>query len=168
MEPVNPNPNLICTICFDIIKTAIQTPCGHVFCLSCLMKWTFYQVQPTVEFWLEGAPSNTCPTCRSPYEPYLTSLILVLDRIISEIPYQCMDCKEIMSQNLTDKHKCKHLFHCSLGECNFSSKDLDDLLYHQNYYCLHSSTLCNICFESCSLAEYLPHKQKCVIKFLRG
>ena len=58
MEPVNPNPNLICTICFDIIKTAIQTPCGHVFCLSCLMQWTFHQVQPSVEFWLEGAPSK--------------------------------------------------------------------------------------------------------------
>ena len=41
------NPNLVCAVCRDIIETAVQPPCGHVFCLDCLLAWTDYISNPT-------------------------------------------------------------------------------------------------------------------------
>ena len=42
------NPNLVYAVCRDIIETAVQPPCGHVFCLDCLLAWTDYQIPQSI------------------------------------------------------------------------------------------------------------------------
>ncbi|PIA98760.1 hypothetical protein CB0940_03759 [Cercospora beticola] len=40
-----------CDICYDDMTGPAKTPCGHVYCLECLLSWL--------------KQHNTCPTCRS-------------------------------------------------------------------------------------------------------
>jgi len=58
----------ICSICLDLLKVSdqalIQTPCKHLFCKICLMKW-FKQ-------------SSSCPNCRAPFKDF------VMDGMIME------------------------------------------------------------------------------------
>lgn len=43
-----------CAICLSLLKDAIMTPCGHLFCSECLRSW----VQSIF-------PEIMCPKCRS-------------------------------------------------------------------------------------------------------
>lgn len=45
-----------CGICLSILQGAVTTPCGHLFCFSCLQKWA-QSVFPDV----------ICPKCRKPF-----------------------------------------------------------------------------------------------------
>lgn len=48
---------LTCSICLELFKVPVTTPCGHNFCGSCLDEtWT-----------VQGAPFQ-CPQCRSAYQ----------------------------------------------------------------------------------------------------
>ncbi|PIA98759.1 hypothetical protein CB0940_03758 [Cercospora beticola] len=40
-----------CDICYDAMVEPAHTPCGHVYCLECLLTWL--------------DENNTCPTCRT-------------------------------------------------------------------------------------------------------
>ena len=51
LEKGNIVPDLICTICTDVIKDPVQTNCEHTFCRECISRW------------LEG-DRRTCPEDR--------------------------------------------------------------------------------------------------------
>lgn len=62
---IQPDPNLICGICANVLEEAVITPCGHSFCRQCL------------ETWLESSESDTCPSCRT------TTLVFDLIPVLS-------------------------------------------------------------------------------------
>lgn len=63
-----PDPNLNCCICQDVMTNPHRTPCGHVFCHTCIHDWL-------------DLDNHTCVTCRQP----LLSTDLQPDRILESI-----------------------------------------------------------------------------------
>ena len=159
------NPNLVCAVCRDLIETAVQPPCGHVFCLACLLAWTNYQIPKNTEFWLEGIPSCTCPSCRFSFQNYEITLVPVIDRIISDLNYKCSKCNTNLKYQNIKNHNCKFSLSCPEIQCPFQCNNLENLLIHQNQ-CLYSTTICNICFGSFSIYKFFIHKQNCIVKYL--
>lgn len=48
-----------CDICYNAMTAPAHTPCGHVYCLRCLLAWVEH--------------NNTCPTCRTTLFESLTN-----------------------------------------------------------------------------------------------
>ncbi|KAM1106181.1 hypothetical protein ACFX13_003124 [Malus domestica] len=46
-----------CNICLALAEDPVITPCGHLYCWSCLMKWLF-----------KSHSNNECPICRTGVE----------------------------------------------------------------------------------------------------
>lgn len=55
---------LTCAMCSDFAVNCTLTPCGHVFCWSCITNWTWQ--------------NKTCASCRASVEP--EKLVRVLNR----------------------------------------------------------------------------------------
>lgn len=55
-----PKEKYTCPICFEHMHHAERTPCGHVYCATCIQKWK--------------EKSATCPICRSSlyHGPHIT------------------------------------------------------------------------------------------------
>lgn len=49
-ENDNTNDETVCPICYDILRVALKTKCGHMFHKKCLRKWIYVQ--------------NFCPLCK--------------------------------------------------------------------------------------------------------
>ena len=49
---MQPDPNLVCSICLNVFSHPVRTACGHVFCQACLQSWLPQKAQ--------------CPECRAP------------------------------------------------------------------------------------------------------
>jgi peroxin-10 len=48
-------PALDCKICFDARKSVSSTPCGHLFCWDCILRYAQVKYE--------------CPICRAPVQP---------------------------------------------------------------------------------------------------
>lgn len=61
--------NLLCPICLDIFTKPVSTPCGHNFCMACIMS-----------YW-DTTPASQCPICKEdfPSRPNLKVNIFIAD-----------------------------------------------------------------------------------------
>ena len=75
--------DLICTICNDVLKEPVQTPCEHCFCKTCITPW-LQQGQ------------NSCPVDRNP----LTSYML---KTPNRMTMQLLNDLEIRCKNFTNE-----------------------------------------------------------------
>nr|AAH34276.1 Trim25 protein [Mus musculus] len=58
MAELNPlAEELSCSVCLELFKEPVTTPCGHNFCMSCLD-----------ETWVVQGPPYRCPQCRKVYQ----------------------------------------------------------------------------------------------------
>lgn len=55
---------LCCSICFELFKDPITTPCGHSFCRQCLLAWGKKQSD------VDADGDIPCPVCRNVMDAY--------------------------------------------------------------------------------------------------
>ncbi|XP_077475874.1 bloodthirsty-related gene family, member 2 [Stigmatopora argus] len=65
-----PEKSLLCSLCKDIFKNPVTTPCGHSFCLPCLC-----------DFWMRHQ-SRYCPCCR---RLFISRPDLSINHLLAEI-----------------------------------------------------------------------------------
>ncbi|XP_072290515.1 E3 ubiquitin/ISG15 ligase TRIM25-like [Eucyclogobius newberryi] len=63
---------LTCPICLDLLKNPVAIPCGHSFCMNCILN-----------YWPEELDSFRCPQCRKRYRtrPALNKNIMLADLV---------------------------------------------------------------------------------------
>ena len=90
------DPNLICSICANVLQDAVITPCGHSFCQQCL------------ETWLESSETDTCPTCRTTTLLFDLIPVLAIRGIIGNLHTSCENvengCKMVMKLDNIASH----------------------------------------------------------------
>ena len=74
---VHRNPNVQCLICLEGLIQPTITPCGHVFCWTCIIKWCHSHIHNDVQHDIDDYTNITkqihkCPLCR--YSITLSSL----------------------------------------------------------------------------------------------
>lgn len=76
-EPNAIDVNLFCPIGFGVLKQPRRTPCGHVFCRGCLIRWL--------------ARDKRCPECRARVSEIKTDRVLVniCDNLAVTCPNMC-------------------------------------------------------------------------------
>ena len=73
-----PDPNLQCIICHEVLTNSQRTPCGHVFCGTCITDWL-------------SLDKNTCVTCRKPLLFEDLQHDRVIDSLIGNLPMRCVN-----------------------------------------------------------------------------
>jgi hypothetical protein len=87
---------LICSICTDVLKHAIQLiPCQHLYCSSCLNRW------------FQMAPKMTCPVDGTEVnKTNITAIPRSIQNMLSKLNIKCEDCNEVMTLCKYEKHNC--------------------------------------------------------------
>ena len=137
-----------CSICFNILNSTIQPPCGHLFCTNCIFKW--YDI------------SKTCPLCRSPFELINLHFVPSIDYLINQFKFKCKFlCGDLLSIEdiLKDKHNCGNFIQCPHSGC--PEKIHINLLNNHIQNCLYQINSCAICEMSYFRKEYLSHLPQC-------
>lgn len=69
------DPDFECKLCGQVLEEPLCTPCGHVFCASCLLPW--------------AARRRRCPLQCQPLEPSELYRVLPLRSLIRKLRVQC-------------------------------------------------------------------------------
>ena len=78
----------LCPVCYDIAYLPLNLPCGHLFCIRCVVK-------------LQRRGVVACPTCREPVvrKAYIDGINADLTRhLVRYYPDKCRE-KEIQDRN---------------------------------------------------------------------
>ena len=85
--------NFECPICLGVIKAALQSPCGHNFCSSCLSKHVAVQ--------------NTCPVCRASLSMGKCWKNSIIDNEVKNAVVACESCGKQVKMSKYDSHMAK-------------------------------------------------------------
>lgn len=96
-----------CTICFCLMRDAVETPCGHAGCKRC------------IEQWGRTGLSRNCPTCRKPFAVNGLNPVRSLDRIIrNDIRVKCKQIPQCNWVGSIDQYDDSHKKNCEFIEVN--------------------------------------------------
>ena len=96
------NLELICCICTNILEDPVESPCRHVFCLSCIKTWLSNQ--------------ETCPHCRAPvHKKDLQTVVPLLRSIISKQRIYCDNKEKGCNEVVPLESLQGHVAICSYG-----------------------------------------------------
>ena len=85
--------NFECPICLGVIKGALQSPCGHNFCSSCLSKHVAVQ--------------STCPVCRAGLSLGKCWKNSIIDNEVKNAIVACESCGKQVKVSKYDSHMSK-------------------------------------------------------------
>ena len=103
-----PVEEIVCSICFDVLKSPIQTNCGHSFCSECIDS-------------VRKHGSQNCPECRTVLEQKLTD-DLRLKRTIAKLKVKCSkECLFEIEFGVDGKNLKQHLESCpfAMTDCQY-------------------------------------------------
>ncbi|KAM2397930.1 hypothetical protein ACFXTH_034675 [Malus domestica] len=88
-----------CNICLALAQDPVITPCGHLYCWSCLMKWLF-----------KAHSNNECPICRTGIEFSQLIFSCGKSKIQSnpKSPFECKICSDLARDPIVTL--CGHLY----------------------------------------------------------
>ncbi|KAG2180268.1 hypothetical protein INT43_004057 [Umbelopsis isabellina] len=154
------NPNLICCICHAPFVEPMASPCGHIFCESCI-----YQA-------LESAPQ--CPVDRSPLAlSDLQTAVKIIHNMVNELQAHCprssFGCTYVGQRHLITHHlnsECEYTpLPCELDECSelVLKKDMNSHVET----CQYRMSECLMCKKKMRAFELEDHHELCPAEIVR-
>lgn len=154
------DPNLICPICLKLLSHPSRTPCGHIFCTSCLQEWLPQKAQ--------------CPECRSPVCSKDVSTDRFAERLVANLQGFCQfrkkGCQWVGSRGDMNSHLSRDC-QCVTVSCpnKGCSKEVlrRDLWKHTENDCQATRVQkeCPFgCGHECPMSELERHKEQCLME----
>ncbi|KAM9483589.1 E3 ubiquitin-protein ligase PDZRN3-B isoform 1-T1 [Clarias gariepinus] len=156
------DPDLKCNLCHKVLEEPLTTPCGHVFCASCVLPWV--------------AQQRSCPAqCRRRvsaqelhHVPPLKSLVLKLD---IRCEHHARGCRQVVKlQQLAE-----HAETCDFAPARCRNEGCGQVLNLKDVH-LHMRDACEyrpagVCEQGCGLA--LTHRERyldghCCVRSLKA
>ena len=96
------NDGLLCSICRDVLEDALQAPCEHAYCFTCIGTWLAHE--------------NTCPDDRQPlHVNELRPLFRYMQNQLDDLQIRCVNepdgCPVVHSLGLAEQHE---------GQCQYA------------------------------------------------
>lgn len=143
------DPDLKCNLCQKVLEEPLTTPCGHVFCASCVLPWV--------------AQQRSCPAqCRRRvsaqelhHVPPLKSLVLKLDIRCEHRDRGCFQVVKL-------QHLAEHSEQCDFAPARCRNPgctqvlDLKDVQAHMRDSCEYRAA--GVCEQGCGLS--LTHRER--------
>ena len=99
---VDVDTQLVCCICANVFEDPTESPCRHVFCRECILRWL-----------QEG---NTCPICRSPLRLRdMKPSLPLLKNIIGKLRIRCNYLEQGCTTIVDYKQLGNHIRSCPYG-----------------------------------------------------
>ncbi|XP_037702280.1 PDZ domain-containing RING finger protein 4 isoform X1 [Choloepus didactylus] len=95
------DPNFKCKLCGQVLEEPLCTPCGHVFCASCLLPW--------------AARRSRCPLQCQLLAPGELHRVLPLRNLIQKLRIQCDYRARGCGRTVRLHELAAHLEHCNFG-----------------------------------------------------
>lgn len=156
-DPV-PDEELVCSICQSVFCDPVQSPCRHVFCRNCIVKW------------LES--NRNCPICRKrTTKSTIKEVVPLVKNMIMKLTLRChnseMGCEERFSLENCESHVKDCVFEmvqCKNKPCKmmFMKRDVQE---HEQNSCPHSYTRCSSC--TLKISSKKPTIHNCVQALLK-
>ncbi|KAI8583007.1 hypothetical protein K450DRAFT_225891 [Umbelopsis ramanniana AG] len=154
------NANLICCICHAPFVEPMASPCGHIFCESCI-----YQA-------LESA--SQCPVDRSPLAlSDLKTAVKIIHNMVNELQTYCprvsFGCNHVGQRHMIEHHlknDCEYtLLPCELEECGelILKKDMNSHVET----CRYRMSECMMCRKKMRAFELEDHHELCPAEIVK-
>lgn len=96
---VDVNPELICSICHEVLDNPMETPCRHIYCSSCIYNWVNRSI----------TRENNCPTCRTKVgHDSIRPALPIIKNILAKQKMHCdcfaRGCKEVVTMEKMKQH----------------------------------------------------------------
>lgn len=95
------DPDFECKLCGQVLEEPLCTPCGHVFCTSCLLPW--------------AARWRLCPLQCQPLAPGELYRVLPLRSLIHKLRIRCDNRARGCGRSIPLQELAAHVEHCDFG-----------------------------------------------------
>ncbi|XP_078424598.1 PDZ domain-containing RING finger protein 4 [Cetorhinus maximus] len=156
------DPELKCNLCNKVLEDPLTTPCGHVFCASCVLPWVVQQ--------------GMCPVQCQRMSTKELNHVLALRNLISKLDIKCDYRSRGCGKVVTLQNLAEHVEMCDYSPARCRNKGCQEVLNLKDMD-VHMRESCEcrpvgICGQGCGLV--LQHRElgqgdkHCCLAALRG
>jgi len=144
------DPDLICKLCGKVLEDPLSTPCGHVFCAACALRW-FSKV-------------SSCPALCQKITTKELNHVLPLKNLILKLDVKCEHRERGCNRVMKLQHLSEHAETCDFSPVRCRNEGCDavlilkDVASHMRERCEHRAV--EVCQGGCGLALSLKERSE--------
>lgn len=143
----------LCPVCLDVVRDAVEGPCGHVFCQLCA-------------FQVLQMPDKRCPLDQRPLQVETVRPNHYLRRAVLNMPVRCPNHALGCASKLTVRALADHRLVCPwqtvlCGRCELHTCLRNKMAQHKLDECVERSVTCAFCAKKVRHNMLEGHVKKC-------